>query len=164
MISLTLDTKRCMTELLLRETFDHFLFIEGEITTYNRFSIDGYIHKEFYGAEEPEDSPAETHSTWNKLRDFCFSVIKGKRTPLNFRFIFSLSKPEIIKLIEEKQLDFQPDSIQGLYLNFKYDKAVLTCTTGTSLNTFTLDKSLEHAFDKWIGEFFSAHGINWNLQ
>lgn len=164
MISLTLDTKHCMTELLLRETFDHFLFMEGEITTFNKFSIDGYIRKEFYRTGENEDSPPETHSTWSRLRDFCFSIIKGKRTPLNFRLIFSLPEEETAGLIEEKQLDFQPDTVQGLYLNFKYDGASLTCTTGTSLNTFTLDKSLEHAFDKWAGEFFSAHGIDWNLQ
>lgn len=164
MISLTLDTKNCMSELLLRETFDDFLFIEGEITTFNKFSIDGYIHNEFYGNDEAEPSPEDTYSTWDKLRDFCFSIIKGKRTPLNFRFIFSLSRDETDRLIAEKQLDFQPETVQGLYMNFRYDGSVLTCTTGTSLNTFTLDKSLEHAFDTWTGEFFSAHNINWNLQ
>ena len=87
MISLLLDTKHCMTELLLRNTFDHLLFIEGEITTYNKFTIDGYIRKEFYSADGPETAPEESHSTWDRLRDFCFSIIKGKRTPLNFRFI-----------------------------------------------------------------------------
>lgn len=164
MISLILDTKRCMTELLLRETFDGFLFIEGEITTFNRFSIDGYIRKEFYEAGEGDSYPNESYSTWNRLRDFCFSIIKGKRTPLDFRFIFSLTANDIAGLIKEKQLDFQPETVQGLYLNFKYNGSVLTCTTGTSLNVFTLDKSLEHAFDAWAGEFFSSHGINWNMQ
>ncbi len=164
MISLILDTKRCMAELLLRETFDDFLFMEGEITTCNKFSIDGYIHKDFYGAEDTEMLSEETHSAWKQLRDFCFSIIKGKRTPLNFRLIFSLPKAETARLITEKQLEFQPETVQGLYLNFKYDGSALICTTGTSLNTFTLDKSLEHAFDKWTGEFFSAHGIDWNLQ
>lgn len=162
MISLILDTKKCMTELLLRETFDGFLFIEGEITTFNRFSVDGYLRKEFYGEED--SCPDEGYSTWNMLRDFCFSIIKGKRTPLDFRFIFSLTENDIARLIKEKQLDFQPETVQGLYLNFKYNGSVLTCTTGTSLNVFTLDKSLEHAFDAWAGEFFSSHGINWNMQ
>ena len=45
MIHLTLDTKKCMAELLLQKTFDDFLFIEGEITTFNKFSIDGFIHQ-----------------------------------------------------------------------------------------------------------------------
>lgn len=159
MTSLTLDTRRCMTELLLRETFDTFLFIEGEITTFNRFAIDGYVHKEFYGTDS---ASTENYSTWDKLRDFCFSIIKGKRTPLDFKFIFSLPEESIRTVIEEKQLDFQPEAVQGMYLNFRYNGSALTCTTGTSLKLFTLDKSLEHAFDQWTREFFSAHSIDWN--
>ena len=31
----TLSAKNCMAHLLLRETFDSFLFIEGNITTFN---------------------------------------------------------------------------------------------------------------------------------
>ncbi|MDO4313841.1 MAG: DUF5721 family protein [Eubacteriales bacterium] len=160
MIILTLDAKRCMAELLLRETFDGFLFIEGEITTFNKFSIDGYVHKEFYG----DASSSETvYSTWDKLRDFCFAIIKGKRTPLDFKFIFSLPDDAIRRLIEDKKLDFQPETVQGLYLNFRYNGSVLTCTTGTSLKIFTMDKSLEQAFDQWTGEFFSNHEVGWSV-
>lgn len=32
--------KSCMSHLLLTETFDSFLLIEGEITTFNTFKID----------------------------------------------------------------------------------------------------------------------------
>lgn len=159
MINLTLDTRSCMAKLLLRKTFDDFLFIEGEITTFNKFHIDGYVHKEFYGDTAVSET---TYSTWNTLRDFCFSLIKGKRTPLDFKFIFSLPEESIRRLITDRQLDYQPETVHGLYLNFKYDGSVLTCTTGTSLKVFTLDKSLEHAFDQWTMEFFSAQGIDWN--
>lgn len=173
MISLILDAKRCMAELLLRETFDTFLFIEGEITTFNKFTIDGYVHKEFYGNESTEDSAdrskdglsaasAVTYSSWDKLREFCFSIIKGKRTPLDFKFIFSLPDDAIRRFVEDKKLDFQSETIQGLYLNFKYNGSVLTCTTGTSLKVFTMDKSLEQAFDQWVRDFFSAHKIEWD--
>ena len=47
MIILNLKTKNCMQHLLLKPTFDSFALIEGEITTYNTFRIDGYIHKIF---------------------------------------------------------------------------------------------------------------------
>ena len=54
MIALKLkNTKNFMTHLLLSDTFDNFLFIEGEIVTFNTFTIDGYIQKAFY-----EDSMA----------------------------------------------------------------------------------------------------------
>lgn len=159
MISLTLNTKKCMAELLLRETFDSFLFIEGSVTTFNKFTIDGYIHSDFY----EEDAPAEPYSAWKSLREFVFSIIKGKRTPLNFHFVFSLSSDTVRTLIAENELDFQPESVQGLYLNFRYDGSTLTCVTGTSLKVFTLDKSLDHTFDKWVEKFFTEHRIEYDV-
>ena len=159
MISLTLNTKKCMAELLLRETFDSFLFIEGSVTTFNKFTIDGYIHSDFY----EDDAPAESYSSWKSLREFVFSIIKGKRTPLDFHFVFSLSADAVRTLIAENALDFQPESVQGLYLNFRFDGSTLTCVTGTSLKVFTLDKSLDHTFDKWVENFFTEHGIEYNI-
>ena len=47
MIALKLpEVKECMSKLLLSDAFDSFLFIEGEIVTYNTFSINGswYIY------------------------------------------------------------------------------------------------------------------------
>ena len=37
---ITLSAKTCMAHLLLKETFDQFSFIEGEITTFNKFTLD----------------------------------------------------------------------------------------------------------------------------
>ncbi len=159
MISLTLNTKKCMAELLLRETFDSFLFIEGSVTTFNKFTIDGYIHSDFY----EDDAPAEPYSVWKSLREFVFSIIKGKRTPLDFHFVFSLSADAVRTLITDNNLDFQPESVQGLCLNFRFDGSTLTCVTGTSLKIFTLDKSLDHAFDKWVEKFFTEHGIEYDV-
>ena len=49
MIALALtEVKECMAKLLLSEIFDPFYFIEGEITTFSKFSIDGYLNKDFY--------------------------------------------------------------------------------------------------------------------
>ena len=53
MIALSLtEVKECMSKLLLSETFDSFLFIEGEVTTFATFSIDGYLKKDFYDTEK----------------------------------------------------------------------------------------------------------------
>lgn len=148
-----------MAELLLRETFDSFLFIEGSVTTFNKFTIDGYIHSDFYEA----DAPAEPYSVWKSLREFVFSIIKGKRTPLDFHFVFALSADAVRTFITENELDFQPESVQGLYLNFRYDGSTLTCVTGTSLKVFTLDKSLDHTFDRWVEQFFTEHEIEYDV-
>ena len=89
--------------------------------------------------------------------------MKGKRTPLHFRFIFSLSAPNITRLLEQEQLSFTSSDVQGLYLNFKYDGETLTCTTGTSMHLFTLDKSLETAWDKMVQRIFAKYEIPFEL-
>lgn len=48
MIVLNLKAKVCMSHLLLKPTFDTFSLIEGEVTTFNRFQVDGRIHKDFF--------------------------------------------------------------------------------------------------------------------
>ena len=149
------NTKEFMSHLLLSDTFDHFSFIEGEIVTFNTFKIDGFIQKEFFdtGAEMPEYSP------WKNVREFCFSVIKGKRAPLSFRFIFSLSRNNIRRLISQSAPGLAPDSVQGLYLNIHIDGGRLTCITGTSFKTFTMDKTLEHAWEEMVEKFLRQKHI-----
>lgn len=161
------SAKNFMTHLLLSDTFDNFLFIEGEIVTFNTFTIDGYIQKAFYESDETGSNFAETaydYALWKQLRELCFSIIKGKRTPLSFKFIFSLSPEHIAKLIEQKNLDFQASDVQGLYLNIRFDGSVLQCITGTSLKTFSMDKSLEREWDAMVPRFFDKKGLVFELE
>ena len=89
MIALKLtNVKACMSHLLLMDTFDSFLLIEGEIMTFNTFKIDGFIQKNFYTSEELEQmGTLPEYAYWKQLREYCFSLIKGKKTPLGFRFV-----------------------------------------------------------------------------
>lgn len=145
-----------MQHLLLKPTFDSFSLIEGEITTYNTFRVDGFIHKKFY-----EDAPAKEYSSWGDLREFCFQIIRGKRTPLNFRFILSLPKEDFSAFLANHEISsLCPSDIQGLYLNLKYDGTNLQCITGTSLNIFTMDKTLENIWDNYAKDFFLKQEID----
>lgn len=155
MIILNLKTKGCMQHLLLKPTFDSFSLIEGEITTYNIFRIDGFIQKKFF-----EEAPPKDYSSWGDLREFCFNLIRGKRTPLSFRFILSLPRERFADFLAGQGLALTPEDIQGLYLNFKYDGTNLTCVTGTSLNIFTMDKTLENLWDGYAREFFLKQEID----
>lgn len=150
------EVKEFMSKLLLSETFDPFLFIEGEIVTYNTFTIDGYLKKEFFDADT---LPKRNYSLWKDVREYCFSLIKGKQTPLGFKFIFGLSETNIEKLLNRQNLNFTPQDVQGLYLNIRYDGQKLTCVTGTSMNLFTLDKSLEQTWDTMVKKFFTQKEI-----
>ena len=157
MIALSLtEVKECMSKLLLSETFDSFLFIEGEITTFSTFSMDGYLQKEFF---QENAIPDREYALWKELREYCFSLIKGKRTPLNFKFVLGLSQSNIQKLIGQQSLDFELEDVRGLYINLKYDGQKLQCVTGTAMNLFTMDKSLEQAWDMMVQKFFAQKEI-----
>ena len=153
MLIFSLDTKKCMNALLLHPAFDSFLFIEGDITTFNTFQFNGRLKKDFFSAEEKE-----------ALDDREYALIKGKRTPLGFHFVLSMSAPNIARLLEQEHLSFAPADVQGLYLNFKYDGTKLSCTTGTSMNLFTLDKSLEQAWDKMAQRIFAKYEIPFEVE
>ena len=155
-----LEVKECMAKLLMSEVFDPFYFIEGEITTCNTFTIDGYLKKEFFDTNE---APDREFVLWKDVKEYCFSLIKGKRTPLNFKFVLGLSKPNIQKLLIQQELDFKPTDVRGLYINLKYDGEKLQCITGTAMNTFTLDKSLDQAWDVMVQKFFTQKEIKYEV-
>ncbi len=164
MLIFSLDTRTCMNALLLHSAFDSFLFIEGDITTFNHFQINGRLHKDFFNRDEKELLGDREYAYWKDLRETCFSLIKGKRTPLGFHFVLSMSAPNIHKLLIQEELPFSPSDVQGLYLNFRYDGTHLTCTTGTSMNLFTMDKSLEQAWDSMAKRIFAKYEIPFEVE
>lgn len=157
MIALSLtEVKQCMSKLLLSETFDSFLFVEGEIMTFSTFSMDGYLKKDFF---EEGTVPDREYALWKEMREYCFTLIKGKHTPLGFKFVLGLSASNIQKLISQHGLDYELEDVRGLYINLKYDGQKLQCVTGTAMNLFTMDKSLEQAWDIMVQKFFTQKEI-----
>ena len=150
------DVKTFTSALFVGNTFDDFLVSDVSITTYNTFNIDGHIKKAFYSNEEYEEMGSPSLSKWSSLKPFCFSIIKGKKLPLSFKIIFCLSKEATISFLNENELDYTLENINGLFLNIKFENNELSYVTGTSLNIFTLDKSLEQAFDSYISKFIST--------
>ncbi|WP_343247046.1 DUF5721 family protein [Diplocloster hominis] len=158
------DTKMFMNKLLLKDTFDHFLVSEAVVTTFNTFTVDGRLQRDFFTKEELE-APEYTdrcYSYWREIRPFCLELIKGKKTPLNFKFVFLLAPSNIRKLLEQAQLPYPADDVNGLFLNFKYNGTGVSCTTGTSLKVFTLDKSLDHSWDQMVQKFFRKQEIDFD--
>ena len=157
------DIKNFMSKLLLSQTFDHFLLVEGTITTYNTFRIDGRIHKSFFTDEEMEERGLNTRefSLWKEVKPFCLELIKGKKTPLGFKFTFQLSKENTAKLLASSGItSIQPENVSGLLLNVRYENGALNVITATNLNLFTLEKSLEHAWDDMVKRFLKQQEIS----
>ncbi|MBQ8857945.1 MAG: hypothetical protein IJ024_07365 [Lachnospiraceae bacterium] len=157
------DIKNFMSKLLLSQTFDNFLLVEGTITTYNTFRIDGRVHKDFFTEEEIEERGLSDRefSLWKEVKPFCLELIKGKKTPLGFKFTFQLSKENTAKLLASSGItSIQPENVSGLLINVRFDSNGLSCITATNLNLFTLDKALEHAWDDMVKRFLKQQEIS----
>ena len=153
------DIKSFMKKILLTDSFDRFLLLEGAVTTFNTFRVDGTLQKSYYTQEEQELLAERSLSLWGEVRPFCLELIKGKRTPLSFRFTFQLSASNTSKLLAQTGIQIPPEHIRGLLMNLKYDGHTLLCTTGTSLTVFTMDKKLDHAWDDMVQRYFRQQGI-----
>ena len=158
MIALKIKDIRAFTNHLLREnTFNCYDFIEGDITTFVQYHINGYIQQAFFS----EDENISEYSAWEKLQAHCFTLIKGNRAPLNFKFVLRLNemnnKRFLAKVNEGKEEQYH------LYLNIRYEQQELTCITGTASNTFSLDKSIEHAWDQEVQSFLLNCNIDAEL-
>ena len=137
------DVKDFMSRLLIGTDFDAFWLCEANVTTFVTYHIDGSLHKEFFDSEQAEmlARTERTFSTWKEIKPFCFSIMKGKHTPLHFKIVFQLSRQNVEKLLVQ------------------YDGSHVTCTTGTSLRTFTMDKSLDRVWDEMVTKFFRQQQI-----
>ncbi len=148
--------KEFMSHLLIQGSFDAFWLSEASITTRNTFTIDGALHPEFFSEEDREilERRHRTHSLWKEVKPFCYSIIRGKRTPLQFRIVFRLSYEKTRQALSACGVALDPDQVDGLFLNVQYHGGKVTCTTGTSVKTFTTDRSLEQVWDRMVLKFF----------
>ena len=156
-----LDVKEFTKHLFIGTVFHPFLLNEGTITTSHTTTIDGALHKNFFTEEEQAAMKLgdRDFSTWEEIKPMCFSIIKGKHTPLYFKFVFQLSRNDIEKFLNSSGIPMLTDDVFGLFLNITFDGTNLICTTGTSIRTFTLDKTLDNSWDIWIMTFLKEHGI-----
>ncbi len=155
------ELKHFMTRLLASDCFDSFLLEQAIITTYNTFTIDGHLEREFYTSEEWEDPSLCPYdlSCWADIRPICFSLIKGKKTPVNMKFILYL-KPEITeKLLKTSEAPIPDHFVKAFVLTIRYTSGSMTCTTGVSFTDFLPDKTPERLWDKCFMQFLEQKGI-----
>lgn len=154
------DVRKCMNELLCKDTFNFFLLQEATINTFSTFSIDGHRLDDFFSDVELEKMDEEdVLMPYELYRDWCYNLIKGKKVPLSFQIILALPKRIIRQIIDAGEISIE-ESKAHLVAIYRFIDGNLTITTGTSMKEFTLDKSLENAYDKWMYDFLSAAGID----
>lgn len=160
MISRTIaDMGDFTKKLLIGDTFDAFLLSRAQIVTGTTLTLDGRLNAAYFDtAEKDDDAYAPAYASWAACKTLAFDRIKGKRLPLSFQFVL-MANDAMTKALCAQVNDLQPEQIAGLFLNISYNGTDITCTTGTSLHIFTLDKTVEHLWDDAVERFFRKHQI-----
>ncbi len=158
-----LDTNKFMAGFLKGSMLDHYQLVEGSITTFCTFSIDGIYQKDFFDETDSDEASQEEDSrafaAWEQVKDYCFSLIKGKRAPLMFKFVFYYPSEKVAALLRHYDLTVPEGESYGLCINLRYDAGGLVLTTGVSRKTFSLDKSVDHAWDSYLHSFLKHYQI-----
>lgn len=148
-----------MNKLLLQQTFDKFLFLKGEVTTFADFQMDGKLNEAYYSNDELAALEGRKLALWSQIRPVAHQLIKGKKQPLQFYFVLQLSAENTAWLLDKYHLQQYAPQLQGLYLNIRYRERQLICTTGLSFTTFVPDKTLENLWDETAGQFLKQQEI-----
>lgn len=148
------NTKHFMSALLASEVFDSFLLEGAELLTANSYTIDGHINKDFYGDEE--EIPYEL-SAWKSMRSVCYELIKGKHTPLGFKFVFCLPPDKKGEILDASA----NSAVSNLVFIIRFKDGHISLTTGAALSGFLLDKSYEKIWDEYMRKFLDQTGIEY---
>lgn len=162
MIAITInEVKQFMGKLLVDQIFDNFLLEEATITVFNTFYIDGHINEGFYSAQEIESHPeyAASFSTWEQMKPICYSLIRGKRTPINFKIVLHLNEDATWSILENGNCMDLSTVVKSFVLTIKFDGSSLICTTGTAFHTFVMDKAPDILWDSAMKAFLNKHQI-----
>ena len=143
-----LDIKKLTAALLIRDAFDDYLLTEGMITTFCTFQIDGRLEKEFY--PEAEGQKASLYIRWKMVKQLCFDIIRGKKTPLAFRFVLFYPEEKLAEFLKRDEISVNPANVAGLCINLRFDGTNLLLTSGTSMKSFTTDRSCDIAWDREV--------------
>lgn len=152
-----------MTELFTRTSFDGFNVSEVTIKSKATFVIDGRRNTQIYSEEElnSSDFPKDPFVRYSEIRSLCFDMIKGRRTPSYIKIVFILPSKYIEKLVEDSDSALSPSDISTLGMTVSYKNGSLNVLTGTALNIFTTDKSIEHAWDHWAAAFLDRINVSY---
>ena len=150
--------KEFTAQLFAGTAFDEYLLSEVLICTAATFTIDGHVNESFVGEDGMKSAPfREGLVSWQKIRPVCYEIIKGRKVPSRFRIVLKYPERMLDQFLSESGLQGMKDQVGGLFININYQNQQLSCTTGTALRTFSLDKSLEGLWDEYAKKLLQMY-------
>lgn len=157
------DVKTFMNQLLCSELFDRFLLSEASITKDATFTVNGHINPAFYSAEELETEGLTGLDIlpYSRLRPVCYQLIRGKHTPVSFKFVLTLSPENMKHTLARSDSSFTDNDVKGIFINLAFQNGRLTLTTGISYILFSTDRTLDHEWDGLIKKFLAKNSVSY---
>jgi len=144
------QTKPFMQKLLTENAFDAFACRSAMVSSFARLELDGAPDR-----DENQDTPQKpAYNSWSALRPYVAQFVRGGGRPKSMKLVFALSAEELANRFPEAS---------ALFLNVLFDGAV-TLTTGTARKSFSLDKSLDHAWEAHVQHFLTANNITFEME
>lgn len=153
--------KPFMNALLAGDLFDIFLLEEASVAAAVTYTIDGRLNKDFFPSDEWADKTLHPYefAAWKDMKGICFQLIKGKRTPLHFQFVFQLMPEYIPSILEKGNCATSADLIRALVLTVRFDGEKAVLYTGTSFTTFIPDKEPERLWDAALKRYLDKKQV-----
>lgn len=143
MIVLEIDSvKEFMQHMFQGSMFDRFHLRSCEVTTFATFHIDGRCFDDWFDSDEKRTDETGL-VTWNMMKTFVFSWIKGNKVPQKMSFDFC---------------HYMPNGDVGS-IQIRYEKEKLQFVTGYMQKEFSLDKKGQQAWDDNCLQFIKKHEI-----
>ncbi|MBQ3852896.1 MAG: hypothetical protein II760_05905 [Lachnospiraceae bacterium] len=164
MVLLAIDSsKDFMGKLLVSDAFDSFLLQEANIITSVTHTVNGRIHADFYTEEERLSHTGE-FIPWSEIRPLIFESVKGKNTPLSLRLTLCLKKEAMDALMQKKNPEAANTGLRALVINIRFESGAVAIMTGTSYDSFVLDRSAEEIWDETVKQFLLSKEISFTAQ
>ena len=144
-----------MKIILLKDVFDDFSFINGEVVTSFTAEFDGKIIKDL-DEEEPED---EKFIKYSAVRPLFLQIIKGQNTPKLFKLVLSLSKTKLNGFIEENKDKLGYLKPTGLFLNMRFEKENLMLSSGCACDGFDKEKIVDELWDSRLSKLLQENEL-----
>ena len=110
-------------------------------------TVNGRLHPDFYTEEERISHPEE-FIPWSEIRPLIFVSVKGKNTPLSLRLTLCLKSEAMNALMQKKNPEATNTGLRALVINIRFESGAVTIMTGTSYDSFVLDRSAEEIWTR----------------
>ncbi len=151
------DNKNVMAHVLTKETFDDFLLSEVKISGKAFLHLTGTPTPGFFPEEDVDE---RGYVSYGLLRPICLEMIRGQNTPESFTFMFLLPTGKLEAFLDETDSTLQPFDVENLSFLIRFKDGELTLTTGSAFKIFTMDKTINTAWDRWVEQYLNSCGIS----